>query len=238
MARGQGTAPITYTRQWKRNGTNISGATASTYVSVSGDIGTTISATVTATNVVNAVSANAAGVGPITAAGSTTTFNPANLNRGPLTLSNGNLTITSTGTAGGARSTTSYSTGKKYVKLTTLMGVGGIALWNGTSVSPDNAGVYNNEGIVSSSLTVICITTCGTHPTNNATGGIFYYGSVTTHVIEILADLGAKVIWWRMDGAPWNNDVSANPATGTGGADWSHWNCSRAIFSSRCGLER
>ncbi len=41
-------SPTSYTRQWKANGTNISGATATTYVPVSGDVGKTITCTVTA----------------------------------------------------------------------------------------------------------------------------------------------------------------------------------------------
>ena len=45
-----GTAPITYAYQWKRNGSNIGGATNSTYVLVTADAGTTVSCTVTATN--------------------------------------------------------------------------------------------------------------------------------------------------------------------------------------------
>ena len=64
-----GTPTITYAYQWKRGGANISGATASTYVLVSADVGTTITATVTATNSVGNASATSAGVGPIAAGG-------------------------------------------------------------------------------------------------------------------------------------------------------------------------
>lgn len=45
-----GSLPITYTYQWKRNGSNIVGATSSTYVLVSADANTNITCTVTATN--------------------------------------------------------------------------------------------------------------------------------------------------------------------------------------------
>lgn len=55
-----------FTRQWQRNGVNIAGATAATYTLVSGDLGVTIRAVVTATNARGAVPANSNGVGPIT----------------------------------------------------------------------------------------------------------------------------------------------------------------------------
>ena len=48
----------TFTYQWQRVTTNISGATSSTYVLVSADAGNTIRCVVTATNAVSAVSAN------------------------------------------------------------------------------------------------------------------------------------------------------------------------------------
>lgn len=62
-----GTATITYARQWKRDGVAISGATGATYVLVAGDVGKTITVTVTATNGVGAVSVTSAGRGPVTA---------------------------------------------------------------------------------------------------------------------------------------------------------------------------
>lgn len=51
-----GTAPITYTYQWKLGGTNISGATASSYTPVAGDAGGSLTCTVTATNSVSSAS--------------------------------------------------------------------------------------------------------------------------------------------------------------------------------------
>ena len=46
-----GTLPITFTYQWKRNGTNIIGETNSTYTTVLADLGQTISCEVTANNI-------------------------------------------------------------------------------------------------------------------------------------------------------------------------------------------
>ena len=53
-----GAATITYARQWRRNGSAISGQTGTTYVVVSGDIGAAIDVLVTATNADGSASAD------------------------------------------------------------------------------------------------------------------------------------------------------------------------------------
>jgi hypothetical protein len=70
-------SPFAYAFQWRRNGVNISGATSSTYVTVSGDLGTNISCAVTATNVVgsSAAAAISNSVGPIATTGGAFVFN-------------------------------------------------------------------------------------------------------------------------------------------------------------------
>jgi len=61
----------TYAYQWKRAGTNISGATSSTYATVVGDVGSSVTCTVTATNGGGSASAGSNGV-TVTAASSFT----------------------------------------------------------------------------------------------------------------------------------------------------------------------
>ena len=56
---GSSTATLTY--QWKRAGVNISGATASAYTTVVGDVGSALTCTVTATSTVGAVNMTSAG---------------------------------------------------------------------------------------------------------------------------------------------------------------------------------
>lgn len=65
-----GTPAPTYAYQWKRAGANISGATASTYVLVTADVGSAITVTVTATNASGSASATSAATGTVTAASS------------------------------------------------------------------------------------------------------------------------------------------------------------------------
>lgn len=60
-----GTPPITYTYQWQRSGSNIGGATSSTYVIQFADEGYTLRCVVTATNSVSAVSANSNSTGSV-----------------------------------------------------------------------------------------------------------------------------------------------------------------------------
>ncbi|TKT42795.1 hypothetical protein [Rhizobium sp. LC145] len=63
-----GTPTPTYTRQWKADGVNISGATATTYVPVEGDVGKVITVTVTGTNSAGNASATSAGTAAVIAA--------------------------------------------------------------------------------------------------------------------------------------------------------------------------
>ena len=61
-------SPTSYTYQWLRDGTAISGATAQTYALVADDATTSISVTVTAHNAFGATPATSATVGPVAAA--------------------------------------------------------------------------------------------------------------------------------------------------------------------------
>jgi hypothetical protein len=57
-----GTGPLTYARQWRRDGIAVAGRTAATYAVGAGDVGHSLVCTVTATNVVGSASAQSAPV--------------------------------------------------------------------------------------------------------------------------------------------------------------------------------
>jgi hypothetical protein len=60
-----GTTPITYAYKWKRNGSNIAGATSSSYTLVTADVGQSIKCEVTATNPVSTLSRDSNTITPI-----------------------------------------------------------------------------------------------------------------------------------------------------------------------------
>lgn len=95
---------ITYTYQWQRGTTNISGATSSTYVIQSADAGNTLRCVVTATNAVGATSANS---------NSTATVAQAPVNTAAPTLSGttqvGNTLSSTTGSWTATPAVSSYS---------------------------------------------------------------------------------------------------------------------------------
>lgn len=64
---GEWTGTPTYTYQWKKGGTNISGATAKTYTPVSGDVAGILTVAVTGTNAVGNATATSAGLAAIIA---------------------------------------------------------------------------------------------------------------------------------------------------------------------------
>ena len=89
-------APTSYTYQWKRAGSNISGATSSTYTTVTADIGNSITCTVTAVNNRGTLSANSSNGITIVASTYTLTYN----GNGGIVL--GNASTSTTVNAGSA----------------------------------------------------------------------------------------------------------------------------------------
>lgn len=103
LTAGNGTwsaTPDSYTYQWKRSGSNISGATSSTYLLVTTDIGNTITVTVTAVKAgYTSASATSAATGTVAAAGASVTDSFTRANSTTIgTTETGGLTWATSGT--------------------------------------------------------------------------------------------------------------------------------------------
>lgn len=144
--------------------------------------------------------------------GSSTTWSATDKNSG-ITLSGGNLTAHASTTVNQlGRATTSETTGKFYwenlINAASNLGVGiansSEVTGNYLGVSTNGIGYYNNNVVLRNNATV----------TNLATFS-------ATNTVDIAVDIGGGLIWWRVNNGNWNNNASANPATGTLGITYS-----------------
>jgi hypothetical protein len=146
---------------------------------------------------------------------STTTWNPSDKSAN-LSLSGGNLVVTNTGsTADSAiRSVVSYSSGKKYYETTASgAGVTSFGIANASAPLSSFLGSDNNGvGSLNNGNTLLNFGNIGTA-----------FGWNTGDVLGIAVDLTAKLFWIKniTAGQPWNNNGSADPATGVGGFSFS-----------------
>ena len=204
-------SPTGFAYQWRRGGVNISGATSSTYVTVTADGGTSVGCQVTATNAGGSNSA-ASNVLAITAAAPTSVWSASDVAANSATLSNGNLTVVATtSTWQSFRGTISHTSGKFYVEFlastapssnTSGFGIAD-AGFNPTSyISNTNysAGSSNSGG-------VSLLSGSGFTFANN-TGLVT---PVLNDVIQVAVDFTAGKFWYG-----YNNTWLAvgNPATG------------------------
>lgn len=162
-------SPTSFARQWRRNGSPISGATDSTYVPVTGDIGATLTISVLASNSAGAADqpAVSAGVGPVQAATA-----PAPVNQTPPSLTGAEFRVgvpltVNVGTW--SNSPTSYSTQ---------------VLRNGVDISGATGTTYTPvQADVDTLLSVRVIATNGTpsSPVTSATVGPILQVAVPTN---------------------------------------------------------
>ena len=208
-------SPTGYTYQWKRGGTNISGATASTYLLVSADNAATITVTVTATNIAGSASATSSGVGPITTPYAT--WDPATVTA--VTLSGGNLVATNTGTTSANQgvmvaAASAKTTGKYYFEVTVTTRLNGIGACIGLCTTASTYSAFANDGTAG----VMVNLATGTLYLNGGSGSALAPTPSTGSVIGLAIDLDNRKSWMRL--APsgnWNNSGTANPATNVGG---------------------
>jgi hypothetical protein len=208
-----GTPTPTFTYQWKRGGTAISGATSNNYALVTADAGATITVTVTATNTAGSASATSTGVGPIIAT-VVTTWNPSDKSAN-IILSGGNLTAgSSSGLDGAVRSTLSQPSGKKfYFEITWAIGSFGGDTGCGIATGSASLGM-------GATSTGALLAYCGSPVTiwfNGSSTGVSIGAVSTSSVVCFAIDLVNSRAWARVNGGNWNGSGTANPATNTGG---------------------
>lgn len=141
----------------------------------------------------------------------TTTFDPSFINANGV-LSGGNLTFT--GTGGGvnnsiARSISSQASAKTFFEISDVVtgtsNTVAVGFVNSSEVNSNYLGqTTNSVGYFNSGQVYIngaLITTIAAYTTSD--------------VIDCAADYGGQKLWCRVTGGNWNNNGTANPATGT-----------------------
>lgn len=154
----------TFTYQWQRVTTNISGATSSTYVLVAADVGNTVRCVVTATNALGAVSANSNNTATVAAAvpGAPTIGTATSTGSSTATVSytapasNGGATITSytaiSSPAGGTGTISQAGSG-----TITVTGLSGNTSYTFTVTATNSAGTGPASGASNSITTTPAI---------------------------------------------------------------------------------
>lgn len=166
-------------------------------------------------------------VQPAAVAPSTTTLDPANKGTSQ-TLSNGNLTVTGTGSDGIVRSIANHSSGKYYLEFTTgsnSIGNGGVGVINSSgNLNTFIAGDSNNAGVAYGASTTWHGAVSGTTTSP---------GYANSHVYALAIDVGNRTGWIKdlTAAGNWNSNVSADPATNTNGATFTGALASGALYA-------
>lgn len=142
-------APTSYTYQWKRAGSNISGATSSTYTTVTADIGNSITCTVTAVNNRGTLSVNSSNGITIVASTYTLTYD----GNGGIVL--GNSSTSTTVNAGS--SVTLPSASRSYFSFngwyTAPSGGGYLGTTNNSYTPPSSTTIYAQWSAITYTVT-------------------------------------------------------------------------------------
>lgn len=143
------------------------------------------------------------------------TWNPADFSS--VTLSNGNLTATSTtGSSWGAlvRGTEAYVVGKYYLESIVTNNVGSTT--GNWALGVANSSQSNYIGINTANAV-------GYYALNGEFSDFatFVASAANGHTVCMAVDYGAQLMWIRVDGGNWNNNSANDPATGVGGFDIS-----------------
>ena len=141
-----------------------------------------------------------------------TILNPADIVE--TTLSNGNLTFTSTGTAALARAYDGYSSGKYYFEINAIGGTSSIAFGPGVCTKTATAANIQANATNGSALAVISGSSAE-YWLNGTNEGTAVQSTTTA---QAAVDLTDGLVWFRNgNSGGWNANGSASPFTGVGG---------------------
>jgi hypothetical protein len=233
-----GSPAPSYTYQWQRAGSNIGGATSSTYLLTNSDVGSTIRCVVTATNAVAAVSANSNSTAavaaivpgaPVIGTATTTGVTTATVSY-TAPSSNGGATITSytaVSSPGGITGSLSTS-GSGTISVSGLTGSTSYTFTvyatnsagNSASSSASNSITTNTPAVyMSISTSGACIYTCGNYKIARFTGA----GSFTVTTGSGVGNAGNKINYLVVGGGGAGGPY--NYPTGGGGGGGGVLNC-------------
>jgi len=199
----------TYTYQWQRAGSNISGATGSTYQLVSADVGNAIRCVVTATNTAGSSSANSNATAAVSAAvpgapqsvSATATGSSTATVSWSAPASNGGATITSYSIywSGGSTSTATTSVG--------VTGLSAATAYTFTVYATNSAGT--GSGTASNSITTDAARGCAYYTTPGLYGWVVPAG-LTSMSVVVVAPGGSRGMG---GGSAWASNVSVTPGS-------------------------
>lgn len=217
-------ASISYTYQWQLSGSNIGGATSSTYVIQAGDVGGTLRCVVTATNAVGATSANSnttitvpavTGQAAYTTPGTYSWVAPAGVT---------SVSVVAVGAGLGGRTSGSDSTGdpgegaalgwKNNISVTpgssytVVVGAGGTAAIGATPRGASGDTYFSSTGVLS----------IGGTATNGSAGAITRDGGGSRGTANVAPGGAGGYTGAGGAGGSFSSPNSGNGFTGTGGS--------------------
>ena len=205
-------SPTGYAYQWLGNGLNISGATSSTYVTVTADGGTSVSCRVAATNA-GGTTSQASNALAIAAGATGSVWSAADATANGMTLTNGGLTVTPSGGSGyqSIRNSISKTSGKLYIELSCPAGTTGYNWFFGLASAGFNPVGQLGQTNYSVGMWIETANPVSAGFTSNYTSSLPDYVAPLGVVYAIAVDFTAGSIWIA-DNNVWSD--GSNPATG------------------------
>lgn len=146
-----------------------------------------------------------------------TTLNPSDKSA-QITLSGGNLVMTGSAIAStdNVRTVASYSTGKFYCEM--LSGAVATSYAHAIGLANSTASLTAGPGSPDVNSIALYDGDTNVYAAGGSAGnsGINYVGAASD-VVGMAVDIGAGLIWFRVNGGNWNNSALNDPVTGVGG---------------------